>query len=92
MRWTETYERTLPVPQNTREDLGQLVYAYLATGLKALSTQAGVMGDARWFKEQGATAHLIHGTLADKLVIIFQGVERGQNEPAELPPGTGGDS
>lgn len=60
-----------------REDLGQLVYDYLAEGLKTLRLQAAAMGDTEWFKGQAGAQHLIHGTLADKLVIIFGGVERG---------------
>jgi hypothetical protein len=60
-----------------KEDLGALVYEYLAAGLHALIAQARAMGDPEWFKGQGATAHQIHGTLADKLVIVFGGIERG---------------
>ncbi len=84
MRWTESIDRSLPVPQTAHEDLGLLVYEYLATGLKTLSSQARVMGDPEWFKRQGETAHYLHGVLADKLVIIFQGVENGQPEPDDV--------
>lgn len=78
-RWvTERPIRPVSIPQ--KDDLGALVYEYLAAGLKALIAQAGVMGDSEWFKEQRDTSYLIHGTLADKLVIVFGGVERGSSE------------
>ncbi len=78
--WVSSHEPPLPTVTDTlkREDLGELVYEYLVAGLKALSSQASVMGDPEWFKGQGETAHFIHGVLADKLVVIFGGVERGQ--------------
>lgn len=63
------------IPQ--KDDLGALVYEYLSTGLQALIAQARAMGDPEWFKRQGPTAHYIHGTLADKLVIVLGGIERG---------------
>ena len=87
-RWTSGSGRTLAVTQiDHREELGRLVYEYLAAGLKALVAQAGVMGDPEWFKGQGDSAHLIHGVLADKLVIIFGGVERGSGKPDDPNPG-----
>ena len=81
--WTAGQEpiATMTATQK-REDLGELVFAYLAEGLRTLRTQAAAMGDSEWFKVQPGTQHLIHGVLADKLVIIFGGVERGtQHEP-----------
>jgi hypothetical protein len=79
--WVSSHEPPLPtVSDNQKQDLGALVYDYLVAGLEALSSQARVMGDPEWFKGQGATAHFIHGTLADKLVIVFGGVERGAAE------------
>lgn len=77
--WLDRVERTVAVPQkDQREELGRLVYDYLAAGLEALIAQARAMADPEWFKGQGGSHHLIHGVLADKLVIIFGGVERGK--------------
>ncbi len=82
--WTTGLTTTAPVVAiQKREDLGLLVYEYLATGLKALIAQAGAMGDTEWFKKQGESTYLIHGTLADKLVIVFGGVERGQEPDSD---------
>jgi hypothetical protein len=69
------------VTGDKKEDLGALVYEYLTAGLQALIAQARAMGDPEWFKGQGPTAHQIHGTLADKLVIVFGGIERGASDP-----------
>ena len=80
--WRNTANAQPVIAPQKREDLGELVYEYLAAGLKALIAQARVMGDPEWFKGQGETAHYLHGTLADKLVIIFGGVERGR-EPTD---------
>ena len=82
--WLEHVEPTVPTVTDAqkREELGGLVYDYLSAGLQALIAQAGAMGDTEWFKKQGPSTYLIHGTLADKLVVIFGGVERGQ-QPAD---------
>lgn len=78
MTWLKEAEPPLATVSNSqKEDLGALVYEYLAAGLHALIAQARTMGDPEWFKGQGPTAHFIHGTLADKLVIVFGGIERG---------------
>ncbi len=82
-QWTRGVDPAAVLSPQKREDLGELVFDYLAAGLKALISQAITMGDPEWFKGQGATAHFIHGTLADKLVIIFQGVERGQSDTGQ---------
>lgn len=78
--WRDTERakaQPLLAPQK-RADLGQLVYDYLVAGLTALRAQAGALGDAEWFQKQGPSTYLIHGTLADKMVIVFQGIELGQ--------------
>ena len=75
--WRNQAKAQPVIAPQKRDDLGELVYEYLAVGLKALISQSEVMGDPEWFKGQGPTAHFIHGVLADKLVIIFGGVERG---------------
>lgn len=78
--WRDTAGAQPVLAPQKREDLGALVYEYLVTGLEALNAQARAMGDPEWFKGQGETAHLLHGVLADKLVLIFGGVERGSSD------------
>lgn len=85
--WVTSHEPPIPTVTDIqkRDELGVLVYEYLATGLRALIAQARAMGDPEWFKGQGETAHQLHGTLADKLVIIFAGVERGRSDSGDGP-------
>lgn len=85
--WVASHEPPLPTVSDTkqREDLGALIYEYLTAGLQALISQSRIMGEPEWFKGQGETAHLIHGVLADKLVVIFAGVERGKEPDSDNP-------
>lgn len=80
--WTGGLTIAPVVASEKREDLGALVYEYLATGLRALIAQARETAQAEYIQKQSADQlYLLHGTLADKLIAIFGAIERGR--PAE---------
>jgi len=92
--WITTQESPIPTVTDIekKDDLGALVYEYLATGLNALIAQAREAARPEYIRAQPADAlYLLHGTIADKLIAIFGAIERGQpedsatqDEPAQL--------
>lgn len=62
-----------------KDDLGELIYDYLVAGLRALAVQAREVSDPEYIKKQPADAlYLLHGTIADKLILVLRGIERAQ--------------
>ena len=87
-RWTQVYERTLPVPKKAdREELGALIYEFLILGFKALIAHARAAASPEFAGKADEAWHQRFGTFADKLLIVAGAVQRGQG-PIELNPGS----
>lgn len=85
--WIKDAGEILPTVTDTqkRDELGVLVYDYLATGLRALIAQVRESGEPTYIRAQPADKlYLLHGTIADKLIAILANIER--------PDGVDGDT
>ena len=73
-----------------KDELGAMVYEYLKAGLGALIAQANAAATPDVIRGQGQSLYLLHGTLADKIVLILRGIEAGaaaNDEQASLAGG-----
>lgn len=90
-RWVSDEQRNLSVPENAqadaREQLGKLVYEYLAVGLGALIAQAREASSPDFIREQGPSLYLLHGVIADKVTLVLRALELGGAEDATSLPG-----
>lgn len=67
--------RLVDDPQK-KATLGELVYGYLETNLRALATQAQFSCDEDWLRKQDADSlAILHGVLADKAVRLLAALE-----------------
>lgn len=83
MTWLSSVEPMPTVIDSEKQvDLGEMVFEYLAAGLKALTAQALIAADPEYIRAQPADAlYLLHGTMADKLISVFGAIEAGSTEP-----------
>ncbi len=75
---------TSVIPQ--KDELGQLVYEYLKAGLIALTAQARQAATPGLIAAQGESLYLLHGVLADKVVLVLRGIERGGDDADVIAP------
>ena len=84
--WTRGEEQSAVISPLKKEDLGEMVFDYLAAALRALTVQADLAGDREWLKtwlkdDPAAGLHQLHGTIADKAIAVMAGIRR---EPLSL--------
>jgi len=68
-----------------RVELGRLLYAYLAAGLRGLAASADLLEDREYLKSYSpGEAASLHRAVADRVVLVFRGIE-GDEQPEAGP-------
>jgi transposase-like protein len=76
-------ENCLPVSNTKREEIGDLILAYLRENLKTLQAQAVMFRDANWLKEQDASSSaVLHGVMTDKAIRLLEAMSAGDDSDA----------
>ena len=66
-----------PVASPKKEEIGELLVAYLDANLRSLKAQAEVFADKEWLKEQSADElAVLHGVQTDKAIRLLEAMSR----------------
>ena len=72
-----------PVASPKKEEIGDLLLAYLEENLRSLKAQAKVFGNAEWLKKQSADElAVLHGVQTDKAIRLLEAMSRSSNGDA----------
>jgi transposase-like protein len=75
-------EDYLPVSNTKREEIGDLILAYLRQNLKTLEIQAEFFTTRDWLERQGASElAVLHGVMTDKAVRLLEAM--GANDDSD---------
>ena len=70
-------ENYLPVSNTKKEEIGDLILAYLRENLETLRVQAVAFRDRDWLAQQGASeSAILHGVLTDKAVRLLEAMSK----------------
>lgn len=69
------------VPDTKKEQIGELLVAYLHANLKALESQSQVFSDKEWLQRQSASElAVLHGVMTDKAVRLIEALTRAESQ------------
>ena len=82
--WRDTARAQPVLAPEKKDDLGHLVYDYIAATLRALTAQAEVVAEPEYIRAQPADKlYLLHGTMADKAVSVLERLDARSDDPTE---------
>lgn len=79
--WKSKAENTVmeEIPPEQREEIGELLMAYLRSTLRTLTEQSEFFRDRAWLASQSADQlAVLHGVTADKAIRILEALARGE--------------
>lgn len=71
--WSAELNREGVVPNQKKEEIGNLLVSYIALSLKTLQRQVKKFADEKWLEKQSASeVAVLHGVIADKTIRLLE--------------------
>ena len=71
--WSAELNRDGMVPDQKKEEIGDLLICYVALSLKTLQRQVKKFADEKWLEQQSASeVAVLHGVIADKTIRLLE--------------------
>jgi len=79
--WKRQGKQFRPVDPQKKDEIGDLLLAYLRTMLRTLTIQAEHFGDKTWLNRQDASQlAVLHGVSTDKVIRLLEALEGDRND------------